>query len=304
MTDNIRKQTILIIDDEPIVIRALSDILLSKYEVKLARDGKTGLELAQKFGIDLILLDVVMPDMSGFDVLVALKTSEKTISIPVIFITGSSSIESEERGLSLGAVDYIRKPFAPAIVNLRVGLHLQLINQMRIIERFSLTDGLTEISNRRFYEQQLKSEWGRAIRNKACLSLLMLDIDYFKLFNDKLGHLCGDLCLKTIAGIIRDTVKRGTDFVFRWGGEEFAVILPDTPQEGAKNVAEQIRSNIAETPIPVGEEDVYVTVSIGLSTIIPDTESSMEAFCGILDNALYAAKQNGRNRVEVINLGN
>ncbi|MCL2226918.1 MAG: diguanylate cyclase [Oscillospiraceae bacterium] len=302
MDESIQKQTILIIDDEPTIIHALSQILLPRYEVKLAKDGKSGIALARKYDIDLILLDIVMPNMSGFDVLIALKESSRTRDIPIILVTGSDSVESEEMGLSLGAVDFIRKPFAAAIVTLRVGLHLRLINQMRTIERFSLTDGLTEINNRRYYEQQLKAEWSRAIRKKTCLSLLMLDIDFFKLYNDKYGHLCGDLCLKTTAGVLKDSVNRGDDRVFRWGGEEFAVILPETPQEGAKAVAEKIRMTIAATPIPIGKENTYVTASIGVSTVFPSLESIVDDFCKVLDEALYSAKQNGRNRVEAMNM--
>lgn len=302
MSDSVQEQTILIIDDSPMIISFLSRILMPKYNLRIAKDGEAGLELARNHDIDLILLDLTMPGISGFDVLAALKGCETTRAIPVIIITGSESSADEELGLTLGAVDYIRKPFLETIVILRVSLHLQLISQMRIIEKFSLTDGLTGIHNRRYFDQQLEAEWSRAIRNGTCLSLLMLDIDRFKLFNDSHGHFGGDLCLKTVARVLKDSVKRKTDFVFRWGGEEFTVLLPDTHAEGVKLIAEQIRSNVAEAPISLAEDKtVYVTVSIGASTVFPKSADNLGDFCKLADDALYEAKENGRNHVVAYN---
>lgn len=297
------KKNILIIDDNPMMLGELSRILLPDYHVQAVPDGATGLNIANKDEVDLILLDIVMKDMSGYDVLNELKQNDRTKDIPVIFITGTNGGGEEVRALSSGAVDYIKKPFIPEIVRLRVGIHMRLLTQMRIIERFSLTDGLTGINNRRYFDQQLESEWNRAARNGTPLSILMLDIDLFKGFNDRFGHLNGDTALKTVADVLVKTIRRGTDYVFRWGGEEFAIILPETPIEGAVKVAEKIRANIATTPIIMGKEPASITASLGVASTIPAPASfprEAAEFCEKLDQALYKAKHNGRNRVEVI----
>jgi diguanylate cyclase (GGDEF)-like protein len=301
MDENEKKHCLLAIDDSPMQLRALSHILSPLYEVKVAKSGTSGIDLAQRYDVDLILLDLIMPDMSGFEVLSALKNLEETKDIPVIFITGSDSNEDEEKGLALGAVDYIRKPFVDSIVKLRVGIHLQLIDQMKIIESFGLLDGLTGVNNRRNFDRVIKTEWNRAMRTKEWLGMLMLDIDKFKTFNDTYGHINGDTCLKTVAHVMQSTVMRGNDFVFRWGGEEFAVLLPSTALDGAITVAERLRENIATTPIQCGGDTVFVTVSMGVGTIIPSTtdmSDEFNTFCVNLDKALYRAKENGRNRVE------
>jgi len=303
MGENNSKQCILIIDDDPMQLVILGHILFPQYDVKMAKSGEAGLKLAKKFSVDLILLDLVMQDMSGFEMLSRLKESDETKRIPVIFITGSVSNEDEAKGLALGAVDYIRKPFTDVIVSLRVKIHLQLISQMKIIENLSLTDGLTGINNRRSYDEMIKSTWSHSRRTGECFSVLMLDIDKFKQFNDKYGHLSGDICLKVVANTIKESIERGSDTVYRWGGEEFTVILPCTPIEGAMIIAERIRENIAATPINPGNETAFITVSIGAGSIAPvcsDSEETLADFSENIDKALYRAKQNGRNRVEKI----
>ena len=301
MNEENQKQCILVIDDDPMQLMILGHILSPHYDVKMTKSGEAGLKLAAKYNVDLILLDLVMQDMSGFDVLSLLKATEETKHIPVIFITGSVSNEDEAKGLALGAVDYIRKPFTEVVVGLRVKIHLQLITQMRTIENLSLTDGLTGIYNRRSFDQMIKSVWSHAKRADEFFSVLMLDIDKFKQFNDTHGHLNGDICLKTIATTIQKTLERKSDNVYRWGGEEFAVILPYTPIDGAMIIAERIREKLAATPIQIDNEVVFVTVSIGAASISPSTANSDTAFVDFftnLDKALYVAKQNGRNRVE------
>jgi len=294
---------ILIIDDTPMQLVELGRILSSRYEVKIAKSGEEGLKVLKEHHIDLILLDLIMPGMSGFEVLARLKESEETANIPVIFITGSALAEDEAKALSLGAVDYIHKPFVDIVVNLRVGIHLRLVEQMKFIENISLTDGLTEIGNRRSFDQAVKSEWNHAKRAKEHFSMLLLDIDKFKLFNDTYGHLNGDICLKTVASVIGDSLERGRDNVFRWGGEEFAVLLPCTQIEGAMMVAERIRKNVAAAPIRHRGETTFVTISLGVGSIVPADAGFEEAFAefsACVDRALYRAKENGRNRVEQI----
>ena len=286
------KQNILIIEDTPMQIRVLDQILSPIYDLKIATNGKKGIELAGKHQIDLILLDILMEDMSGYDVLDILKSDDKTKNIPVIFITSMDSTKDEVKGLSSGAVDYITKPFVPEIVLLRIGLHMQLIGQMRTIEKLSLYDSLTGIRNRRSFNLTMNDVWG-----SPSLSMIMIDIDKFKSFNDKHGHLSGDVCLRTVANVIKSFVK--TDFVFRWGGEEFAILLTDTTLPEAKNIAEQLRIAVESTLISL-ENGTSTSVTISLGVGIPKESDRPEDFCETVDKALYRAKENGRNRVEVV----
>ena len=303
MGGNTRKPCILIVDDVPLQLVVLGRILSSDYEVKIAKTGAEAIKIAREHKIELILLDLYMPDMSGFDVLKQFKQMEETKNIPVILITGSSSNEDEVEGLTNGAVDYIRKPFTEIVVKLRVEVHLRLVAQMKIIENLSLTDGLTGISNRRAFEQTSKSMWSIARREGDCFGMLMLDIDKFKNFNDKYGHMNGDICLRIVANTIKDTLKRESDSAFRWGGEEFMVLLSGTEIEGSINVAEKIRQNVAATPINLGEETTFVTISIGAGAICPtnmDYAEDFPIFSEKVNKALHLAKSNGRNRIEKI----
>lgn len=289
---------ILIVDDEVHNIDMLCQILSPMYTLKTAKNGSSAIKMAEKHNPDLILLDIIMPDLSGFEVLAELKKSDLTKNIPVIFITGLDSIEDEEKGLQLGAVDYITKPLHNAIVKLRVSTHLKMIEQMRLIERLSMIDALTEIPNRRSFDNHMHTEWSRAIRFGTPVSAMMIDIDHFKDFNDNYGHSHGDLVLKTVAGIISHSLKRPSDFVARWGGEEFVVLLPNTELDGALEMAEQIRAHIECATIPFeGGIDTHVTISIGVSTQTPTVESVSNEIVIAADKALYAAKNAGRNRV-------
>jgi len=292
------KNSILIIDDEKSNIIYLNDILHDEYSVHVAKDGQGGIRKANEILPDLILLDIIMPVMNGYEVLAELKSSEATRDVPVIFISGLSSNEDEERGLSLGTADYLTKPLRSAIVRLRVGNQIRIINQMRAIERLSKTDQLTDIANRRSFDERLNAEWQRAIRDKSPISIMMIDVDKFKEYNDTYGHHQGDTALKTIAGVFSQTLKRPADFAARWGGEEFAALLPSTYIDGAVMVAEQIRGSVEETVIPCHENaTTRVTVSIGVNTLIPTKKSSISKFLEKADNALYSAKGLGRNRV-------
>jgi len=303
MSEQGAKQCVLIIDDSPLELRALGMILSDKYNVKLATSGQVGITLAKKNAVDLILLDLNMPEMSGFEVLLLLKDDYETAHIPVVMLTSSESANDEVRGLALGASDFIRKPYADAVVNYRIELQLKLVAQMKMIEQFSLIDGLTGVNNRRSFDRFVRSAWSQSTRKEEWLSMLIIDIDRFKVFNDTYGHINGDTCLKAVSDIMVNTVMRGSDLVFRWGGEEFAIILPDTHLEGALEVAERIRKNIEKTPIYFEDKSAFITASIGVGAIIPPTnqnydEAFREFHTGV-DKALYQAKSNGRNRVEV-----
>lgn len=292
------RNTVLIVDDETLNISALTHILSPLYTIYVSKDGDSAVASAVEQKPDVILLDVIMPNKSGFDVIVELKENEETKDIPVIFITGLTQKSNEEKGLNLGAVDYIHKPFNEAIVKLRVQNQVQIVNQMRTIQRLSMTDFLTGAANRRHFNLRLDQEWNRAIRDSTNLSLLLLDVDDFKNINDTYGHLFGDAVLQNISENIKLCLKRPMDLVARWGGEEFAVLLPSTPMEGATMVAEEIRTAIAQRDYPAPElGDVHVTASIGIDSTSPSANVLLHDFINGVDKALYKAKQSGKNRV-------
>ena len=300
MATEVKKEfTILITDDAKANLEALSGILSPAYNILISRNGPRTLELAKEHKPDLILLDILMPGMSGFEVIAKLKESDATNTIPVIFITGLTSVEDEEKGFFLGAVDYITKPFNKSIVKARVNTHIKIVDQMRTIEQIGLIDPLTKLSNRRGFENRLNAEWGRAIREHTHISFMIMDVDKFKVYNDTYGHQQGDVLLKMLAENLTGTIKRPVDFSARWGGEEFVVLLPGVDVTGAVEVAERIRVNIEAMSVPTEDNvETRVTVSIGVNSIIPDAEVSVDGFIKKADQALYAAKEAGRNRVE------
>src|SRR5579859_4005198 len=199
---------------------------------------------------DLILLDVVMPGLDGFEVCRRLRAEERTQRIPIVFITGLNALEDERRGLELGAIDFISKPVQAAIVRLRVRNHLELKRYRDFLEDLSLVDGLTGIGNRRRFDEFLLREWRRSRRGRAPLALVLLDVDNFKAFNDHYGHAAGDDCLREVAATIAMLVRRPGDLCARYGGEEFAAILPHTDLTGARTLAERIREAVLALEIP------------------------------------------------------
>ncbi|MFH0784900.1 MAG: diguanylate cyclase [Pseudomonadota bacterium] len=301
MTTN-EKATILIVDDTPVNIRVLAAALETEYDIRIARDGSAALELLLNGPMlpDLILLDIMMPGVDGYEVCRRIKEVESLKHIPVIFITAMGEDEDESRGLKLGAVDYITKPFRPAIVALRVQNHLELKRQRDILERLSLTDSLTGIPNRLFFDECLEKEWKRVLRNNSCLSLVMMDIDHFKAYNDNYGHQAGDVCLREIAGELHATAIRAGDFFARYGGEEFACILPETESSGAEYIAVSMMTRVAALKIPHAFSSVvpYVTLSIGIATTVPCQGTLPGGLIEMADKMLYEAKAKGRNRIE------
>jgi len=290
--------SILIVDDEKANIIALSHILGPTYSIYSSRNGHDAIEIAKEYSPCMILLDILMPEMDGYAVIEELKNNEATRDIPVIFITGLDNAEDERRGLSLGAADYISKPFNPAVVELRVLNQIKIINQIRLINKLSVTDQLTGIPNRRSFDNQMEREWLRSAREKVPLSMMMLDVDNFKFYNDTFGHQQGDVALQTVAMTIAKTLKRPADFAARWGGEEFAILLPNTTIAGAVKIAERIRKNVEQTPIPMLSGDITrATVSIGVHTMKPSRECLQCELILKVDKALYAAKETGRNKV-------
>lgn len=295
-------QKILIVDDVPMNIKVLAEIIKSPdYEILAATDGKTALQLSASEKPDLILLDIMMPNIDGYEVCKRLKFDKQTKNIPIIFVTARGEEDDETRGLELGAVDYITKPINPLIVKARVKNHLELKRKRDTLETLSITDGLTGIANRRCFDEFLNFEWIRARRAQSFLSLIMMDIDYFKLFNDNYSHLQGDECLKKIAKALSRSVKRATDLVARYGGEEFSCVLPLTNKKGAFALAHQIQSAIKSLKISHEYSPIapIVTMSMGIATMIPDRSSPAHVLITAADKALFEAKKNGRNQIRV-----
>jgi len=292
------KNTLLIVDDEDLNLKVLVNILESEYTIYTATNGQSAIEKAKEFKPDLILLDIMMPDLDGYHTLSELKKCEETSKIPVIFITGLDSDKDEEKGLSLNASDYITKPLNPMIVMLRVRNQIQIVNQIRTIERLSMIDQLTGLPNRRSFNGRMQVEWNQAIKEQKPISILIADIDRFKQINDTYGHQQGDIVLQIIAKTLQQAFDHPVDFVVRWGGEEFIVLLSDTPLSGAMDIAERIRNSIEKLEIPYYEGVIIkLTVSIGVNSLIPEQNSSINAFISNADKALYAAKDAGRNKI-------
>jgi diguanylate cyclase (GGDEF)-like protein len=292
------KNCLLIVDDERSNILALTHILSPDYTIYAAKNGRDAVEAAHAYLPDMILLDIVMPEMDGYEVITLLKGSERTRSIPVIFITGLNAAWDEEKGLYLGAVDYISKPFSTTIVKLRVQNQLQMLNYLKTIERLSMIDQLTDLPNRRSFDERLSLEWNMAIRNQEPISILILDLDGFKKYNDTYGHLQGDLALKAVAQIFMQEFKRSVDHVARWGGEEFIALLMNTDPDGALNIAEKVRASVENARILLADgQETKATISIGVNTEVPTPDSSVEDFIRYADDALYAAKRDGGNMV-------
>jgi diguanylate cyclase (GGDEF)-like protein len=294
------KARVLIVDDEKMNLKVLADLLKGEYAPVLAISGEQALQHALgDFPPDLILLDVVMPEMGGYEVIKILKDNEKTNKIPVIFVTALNSIEDEEHGLKLGAVDYITKPFSPPVVKIRVRNHLRLVHQYRLLDQLAHLDGLTEIPNRRRFEEVFQKEWTRSARNGTPFSLAMIDVDFFKQYNDHYGHAMGDIALQKIAKALEGSLKRPADLIARYGGEEFVMILPETDAVAAKMVTERSLQKVAALNIPhhFSKAADFISVSIGLVTLYIDNTTLPQACLTAADKNLYLAKQSGRNRI-------
>jgi len=277
----------------------MKDILGNDYDILVSTSGEEALVLAASESIDLILLDVEMPGMDGYEVCRKLKQNPYTKNIPVIFVSAANDVQHETKGLEIGAIDYIVKPSNPAIIKARVKNHLGLKKYRDILERISLIDGLTGIANRRHFDQTLEKEWRRALHHGDILSLALIDIDFFKKYNDYYGHLAGDECLQKVGSILTESLKRASDLGARYGGEEFVILLPSTAKDGALTVTERIRSNVEELRISheMSEVAKHVTVSIGVAAIRPELDKVPSKLIRQADSALYQAKNAGRNRV-------
>lgn len=298
-----KKELILIVDDDRTNINILGSMLVNDYEILVATNGEQALKVvSDNPQLDLILLDVQMPGPDGFQVCQQLKQNQHSKDIPVIFITANSNLDAERIGLMMGAVDYITKPFNEHIVQLRVKNQMELKRQRDLLHQLSKIDGLTGISNRQRFDEYLEDEWQRGIRNKSSLALILLDIDFFKNFNDYYGHTEGDECLKKIAHSIQASLERRVDLAARYGGEEFACVLPNTSINGAKHMAEKIRTNIELLNIPHENSSCHsvASVSIGVYALLPTPGVQPVTLVKLADKNLYKAKELGRNQVVAI----
>ncbi|SBS39963.1 Phytochrome-like protein cph2 [Marinomonas spartinae] len=291
--------SVLVIDDEMINLQIISDILCDEVDIIMAKSGEQGVRKALEFSPDLILLDVIMPDMDGFETMKKLSQDARTCDIPVIFITALNDIDNEEKGLLLGASDYIQKPIHASIIKARVALHLKLINQHRILERLSTIDPLTSLANRRKYEETIRSEWTLMEELNQTLSLAVIDIDNFKQYNDLYGHAAGDIVLQRVATVLANNFIKNRDLVARYGGEEFVAIMPNTLKEEALYRINKCISEVQDMAIACNKKDKnIVTISAGVASIAPTRDDRFEDLFAAADKALYMAKTSGKNQVK------
>lgn len=298
-----KKPTILVVDDMTTTLLLIHDLLKDTYEVKIAKSGTKALEILESPNdIDLILLDIEMPDINGYDVCKRIKNNETIKNIPIIFITGRTSQEDEEYGLNLGAIDYITKPFNKAIVKLRIKNYLDLKIKNDMLEKLSMYDGLTNIRNRRFFDETFEKTFNEIKRDKKSLAVLMIDIDFFKPYNDNYGHGQGDETLRKVAKALEKTIKRASDFVARYGGEEFVILLKDINKDGVEAVANNLLNAVRELKITheFSKIENYVTVSIGASYYNSSSDITKLELLLKADETLYSVKNSGRNNFAIL----
>lgn len=300
-----QRGTILIVDDMTTNLLLLSDILKDDYNIKIAKSGLKALEILNSTDdIDLVLLDIEMPDISGYEVCKQLKNSDKTKNIPIIFVTAKNSEADEEYGLNIGAIDYITKPFSKAIVKIRIKNQINLKLKTDLLEQLSMYDGLTNIRNRRFFDELFEKSFFEIKRDKSSLAIMMIDIDFFKPYNDNYGHGQGDIALKKVALALQSALHRPTDLVARYGGEEFVVLLKDIDEKGLETVTLNLLNTIRDLKIKHEFSPILdvLTVSIGVAYYnskkdIPKIKVLIKA-----DETLYEVKNSGRNSYKIINV--
>lgn len=291
-------EKILIVDDSILNQTMLRTILGPHYEVHTAFDGGEALRVCAQASPALILLDLILPGLSGYEVLSLLKDNPQTRDTPVIIITGLEGPDHEERALLHGAVDFITKPFRPGIVLARVNTHAELYRFRRNAERQATFDGLTDIPNRRGFDRQFHALWEASRQGDIPFSLALSDIDFFKGYNDRYGHPAGDCVIRAVALTLHQTVLPFGGYAARYGGEEFAFLLPRLPVGPAGQIAWSACRNVASLAIPyTGGVGDSITISIGGVTVGPTYRGTPDTALEAADKQLYTAKSEGRNRV-------
>lgn len=311
---------VLVVEDSKVTLKVLCTYLERMGIQPLTAElGKTALQVYRKEKPDIILLDAQLPDIDGFDIAKEIRAEEKTKDwTAIIFLTSMSKDEDLARGIECGGDDYLMKPISEVVLKAKVvamrrlvemqrslvGLTHQLNVANKELQRLSTTDGLTGLSNRRMFDELSVREWRRCERMKKPVSLVMVDVDYFKPYNDHYGHQAGDECLKAVAAQMQRAAPRPSDLVARYGGEEFVFVLGETDGDGAKWVANLLRQRVADLDMPHAASPLqHVTVSCGVASVTPVEGLSLETLLQSADNALYQAKQQGRDRVVSVEYG-
>jgi diguanylate cyclase (GGDEF)-like protein len=313
--------SILLVDDDPSTIQLLSRMLSDVGNLRFATSGEDALRLAHESAPDLVLLDAEMPGMSGFQVCEALKADPSLVDVPVIFVTSHSEPAFEVSGFDLGAADFIAKPVSAPLVVARVKTQLRIKHMADDLRRIASIDALTGIANRRRFDEALEREWARARRAGDPTALLMIDVDHFKLYNDRYGHPAGDDCLRCVANALTLSSARPTDLVARYGGEEFVMLLPNTPRAGAEHIAHAVLDAVEALAIQHDASSTasHVTVSVGLAchddaspcwVPLPAnsrfadirTRCSHSDLVQAADKALYCAKRAGRAQAMLLDV--
>lgn len=290
----------LIVDDQPTNLHVAHQVLDPDCEVSVSTDSRDVLDLCRREAPDLVLLDIQMPHLDGFEVCKQLKATDETRDIPVIFLTSSDAVEDETRGLDVGAVDFISKPINPAVLRARVKTHLTLKSQSDRLREMVFVDGLTGVANRRHFDERFGLEWRACRRSRVPLGLILIDIDHFKAYNDHYGHQGGDEALQAVAQTLRSAMRRPRDFVARYGGEEFVCLIPDSDADATLRTAEYLLNQVQGVGIPHDRSEVssIVTISAGVVSQVPKSDVEPGALLQLADARLYAAKRKGRARVD------
>lgn len=296
-----KKNLILIVDKHTESLRQLGELLKSLGDIVFATSGKAAHFMACHRKPDLVITKIDLGDISGLELCKRIKSHRESKECSVIVMAEAKYRDLELAALDAGCVDFIAAPFQPAVVQARVRTHIMLSRRQNLLQVLADRDGLTEVYNRRFFENQARVELKRHFRQQQALTLALLDIDHFKPYNDAYGHLQGDLCLREVAHAIGGGSRRPGEFVSRYGGEEFAVVLPNTNIQNAHKYGRWICHQVLSLAIPHGHSATvpFITISAGIATVIPDAGTTLENLITAADSALYLAKESGRNQFKV-----
>ena len=320
MAKKLDKLKVLVVEDSKVAIKAITGYLEAIEVYPLVADtGGKAVELYRNERPDIVLLDIILPDTSGYEVAKKIRRLQgKDDWTAIIFLSVMAKDEDLARGIEVGGDDYLMKPVGAVVLQAKIRAMYRLVQMQRALvkltgqlnqanqelQRLSMTDGLTGIANRRMFDEALGREWRRCLRLHKPMSIVMLDVDFFKKYNDRYGHLEGDDCLRAVASELARSAPRPGDLVARYGGEEFVMILADTDHNGANWVANRIRQHVIDLKmVHEDSQHRYITVSCGVSSVLPGTDMSVENLLKSADNALYLAKNDGRNTVAYLDYG-